>query len=65
MANINVTNYINLKRGVYRPDSTYETAKMIYQKLSHKAEVDSCSVTGKGISMAYIQAFDRRMHSNL
>ena len=30
-ANINVKNYISLKRGVYRPDSTCKTAKMIYQ----------------------------------
>ena len=34
-ANINVKNHISLKRGVYRPDSTYKTAKMIYQKYSH------------------------------
>ena len=34
-ANINVKNYISLNRGVYRPDSTYKTAKMIYQKYSH------------------------------
>ena len=32
---INVKNYISLKRGVNRPDSTYKTAKMIYQKYSH------------------------------
>ena len=58
----NVKNYISLKRGVYRPYSTYKTAKMIYQKSSHKAEVDSCSVEGKKNSMAYIPAFDRRLH---
>ena len=34
-ANINVKNYISLKHGVYRPDSTYKTAKMIYQNYSH------------------------------
>ena len=34
-ANINVKNYCSLKRGVYRPDSTYKTAKMIYQNYSH------------------------------
>ena len=34
-ANINVKNYSSSKRGVYRPDSTYKTAKMIYQKYSH------------------------------
>ena len=34
-ANINVKNYMSLKRGVYRPDSTYKTAKMIYQRYSH------------------------------
>ena len=33
--NINVKNYSSLKRGVYRPDSTYKTTKMIYQKCSH------------------------------
>ena len=33
---INVNNYISLKRGVYRPDSTYKTAKMIYQNLHTK-----------------------------
>ena len=27
--------YSSLKRGVYRPDSTYKTAKMIYQEYSH------------------------------
>ena len=34
-ANINVKNYISLKRGVYWLDSTYKTAKMINQKYSH------------------------------
>ena len=34
-ANINVKNYISLKHGVYRPDSTYKTAKMIHQRYSH------------------------------
>ena len=34
-ANINVKNYISLKHDVYRPDSSYKTAKMIYQKYSH------------------------------
>ena len=33
--NINVKNYNNLKRGVYRPDCTCKTAKMIYKKYSH------------------------------
>ena len=33
-ANINVKYYISLKRGVYRPDSTYKTSKMIYQNTS-------------------------------
>ena len=65
MANNNVKNYISLKRGVYRPDSTYKTAKVIYQKYSHQAEVDSCCVKGEENSMAYIPAFDRRLHSNL
>ena len=32
-ANIVVKNYISLERGVYRPDSTYKTAKMIYQEI--------------------------------
>ena len=32
---IKVENYISLERGVYRPDSTYKTAKMIRQKYSH------------------------------
>ena len=59
---INVKNYSSLKRGVYRPDSTYKTAKMIYQEYSHLAEVDSCIVKGEGHSMAYIPAFDRRPH---
>ena len=27
MANINVKNYISLKRGVYRPDNTYKLQK--------------------------------------
>ena len=31
-ANINVKNYKSLKHGVYRPDSTCKTAKMIYQR---------------------------------
>ena len=31
----NVKIYGSLKRGVYRPDSTYETAKIIHQKYSH------------------------------
>ena len=57
----NVKNYISSKRGVYRPDCTYKTAKMIYQKYSHQAEVDSCSVKGEENSMAYIRAFDRSM----
>ena len=30
----------SLKRGVYRPDSTYKTAKMIHQEYSHWTEVD-------------------------
>ena len=64
-ANINIKNYLSLKRGVYRPDSTYKTAKMIYRKYSHQAEVDSCSIEGNEKSMAYIPAFDRRLHSNL
>ena len=35
-ANINVKKLnSSLKRGVYRPDSTYKTAKMIYQEYSH------------------------------
>ena len=34
-ANLNVKNYVSLKRGVYRLHSTYKTAKMIYQKYSH------------------------------
>ena len=50
--NITVENYIGSKRGVYRPDSTYKTAKIINQKYPHKAEVDSCSVKGKENSMA-------------
>ena len=37
-ANINVKNYINLIRGVYRPDNTYKTAKMIYQNIHTKLE---------------------------
>ena len=46
-ANIIVNNYISSKRGVYRPDCTYETAKMNYHEYSHQAEVDNCSVKGK------------------
>ena len=34
-AYINVKNYSSCKRGVYRPDSTYKTAKLVYQKYSH------------------------------
>jgi hypothetical protein len=34
-ANINDKNYFSLKHGVYRPDSTYKTAKMISQNFSH------------------------------
>ena len=62
---INVKNYFSLKHGVYRPDSTYKTAKMIYQNYLHWAEAVSCSVKGKEISMAYIPVFDRRMHSGM
>ena len=62
-ANINVKNYIRSKRGVYRPECTYKTAKMNYQKYSHQAEVDSCGVKGKENLLAYIPAFDRRLHS--
>jgi hypothetical protein len=32
-ANINVKNYISLKRGVYRPPCTYKTAKIILSKM--------------------------------
>ena len=33
-ANIIDTNYLSLKRGVYRPDCTYKTAKMVPLQLS-------------------------------
>ena len=61
---INVKINISLKRGVYMPDSTYKTAKIMHQKYSHRAEVDCCCVEGKENSMAYIglPAFDQRMH---
>ena len=58
LSSINVENYISLKRGVYRLGSTYKTAKMIYQKDSHSAEVDSCSVKETENSLAYIPAFN-------
>ena len=61
---INVKNYIGLKLAVHRPDSTYKTAKMIYQQYSYKAEVDGWSVKGKENSMAYKPAFDRRMRKS-
>ena len=61
----NVKIYISLKRSVYKPNWTYKTAKMIYQNYSHKAELVNCSVKGKGMSMAYLPAFDRRLHSDM
>jgi hypothetical protein len=45
----NVKNYSSFKRGVYRPDSTYKTAKMIYQK----AGVDSCNIERKKMYELY------------
>ena len=58
---INV-NYISLKRGVYRPDCTYKTANMIFQNIHTRLKWTVEVSKGEENSMAYIPAFDRRMH---
>ena len=64
-ANIYVKNYISLKRGVYRPDCTSKTAKIIFQNIHTRLKWIVFVSKGEENSMAYIQAFDRRLHSSL
>ena len=59
---INVKNYISFKRGVYRPDCIYKTAKMIFQNIHTRLKWIVVVSKGEENSMAYIPAFHRRMH---
>ena len=59
---IKVKNYTSLKRGSYRPDCTYETAKITLQNIHTRLMWIVVVSEGEENSMAYILAFDRRMH---